>query len=140
MIDRAGARAQMLGRVNVTEAEIEHVVFACSRGLSTRGDAFTMHRTLTFPIEEPSGRLEPISFPIEDPGFLLKLESTISRIIIGQDEAVSAVCRSIFKAHVGLRVRQSPSVVSYVLAPRELAKQSWLKYSRKSIMVPKQPW
>lgn len=83
MISKAGARAQMQGKTYINEAEIERALAAYT-GI-------------------PLNKLS-----IEESKRLVQLENTLKHSLIGQDEAVTAVCRAIRRARVGIRDETKP--------------------------------
>ncbi|KAL6563337.1 hypothetical protein OROHE_005924 [Orobanche hederae] len=116
LIDKAGSRAQVLGKNYITEAEIEHVVSRCTGIPVTKVSTKESQR-------------------------LLQIEETLKRSVIGQDEAVSAVCVVPFSELVLESERkQSRLAVSCLRAPLGSGRQSWPKYWQKNTWAPKKQW
>ncbi|KAL6537375.1 hypothetical protein OROMI_025909 [Orobanche minor] len=109
LIDKAGSRAQVLGKNYITEAEIEHVVSRCTG----------------IPVTKVSTK--------ESQG-LLQIEETLKRSVIGQDEAVSAVCSSIFRARVGIREETKPIGCFLFTGPTGVGKTELAKVLAKEYM------
>ncbi|XP_057797255.1 chaperone protein ClpC2, chloroplastic-like [Salvia miltiorrhiza] len=83
LIDKAGARAQMLGRALVSGSDVEHVVSACTG----------------IPVAEVSSKASQC---------LLKLEEALKHRVIGQDEAAAAVSRALLRARAGVTDATKP--------------------------------
>ncbi|XP_057805972.1 chaperone protein ClpC4, chloroplastic-like [Salvia miltiorrhiza] len=87
LIDKAGARAQMLGDgggAPVTGSDVEHVVSACTGIPAAKVVSGKASRRL------------------------LELEETLKRRVIGQDEAVAAVSRALLRARAGVKDATKP--------------------------------
>ncbi|KAL6556473.1 hypothetical protein OROGR_005761 [Orobanche gracilis] len=106
LIDRAGARARVLGKDYVTEAEIEHVV----------------SKSTGIPVTKVS---------INESQRLLQVEDTLKRSLIGQDEAVAAVCSSILRARVGIRDETKPIGCFLFTGPTGVGKTEMAKVLAK---------
>ena len=66
---------------------------------------------------------------------LMTMESELHKRIIGQDEAVSALSRSIRRARVGLKDPKLRPVRLSSLAPPVLARPSWPRRSPNSCLT-----
>lgn len=106
VIDKAGARAQMLGETYVTETHIQHVVSICT-GL---------------PVAQLS---------TAESNRLLELECALMRSLVGQCEAVVAVCSSIRRARVGLRDETKPIGCFLFAGPTGVGKTEMAKVLTK---------
>ncbi|KAL6577810.1 hypothetical protein OROMI_010138 [Orobanche minor] len=94
LIDKAGAKAHMLGNVHVTEVEIRHVVIAGSTG--------DLETYLIYG--------EPFMY------MLLEIANILKRNIIGQDEAITAVWASISRAHARIRGDDTKPIGCFLFA------------------------
>ncbi|KAL6522657.1 hypothetical protein OROHE_016504 [Orobanche hederae] len=106
LIDKAGARARVLGKDYVTEAEIEHAV-SMRTGI---------------PMTKVSS---------DESKYLLHIEDTLKRSLIGQDEAVAAVCNSILRARVGIRDDTKPIGCFLFTGPTGVGKTEMAKVLAK---------
>ena len=61
---------------------------------------------------------------------LLSLEASLHQRVIGQDEAVSAVCRAVLRARAGLSDPNRPNGSFCFSVPRVSAKRNCRKHSR----------
>ena len=62
---------------------------------------------------------------------LNKLEQTLHKRVVGQDEAVTAVAKSIKRGRVGLKIQSVRSVRSYSWGQQESERQNYPKLLRK---------
>lgn len=107
MIDKAGARARLLGFEHVTEVVVEETVF-----------------------KSTGARMSQV-FTEEEAASLLQLEDALKRSLIGQDEAVAAACGSIRRARVERRGEMKPIGCFLFVGPTGVGKTEMAKVLTK---------